>query len=1027
MKCITQNFKRITITKKTISVVLAFLMISVAVPFVSVNAASPVDVSTWNELLTAVSGALTDGTVTDIIVGADLVANSYCSVNGNKNIVIESASGNTYTITRDIEYTGMIFGITVGNLTLKNVTLDGNDANVIATSQMVYMWSGEFTMNGATIQNVKANVGGGQADGVASESGTITMTNGAVIKNVVNSDSRGGLLISGNGILNMENSSVTNCTGPYSGGVFIGPDATFNMSGNSAITGNISNSGGVVVLGTFNLSGNPNISGNKKMDLTTACNVYLDSGKVVTAGTLTNTIHVGITTFKLPSAGDPVSITANSSGDWSSYFTSDNASYLIVNSGTGSSQVVQLSAPPAPTITATGNTATYLQSDTVIITQTAGISGIAKVEVKKDDGNFADITSSYTTGYTVTANGIYTFQATNDAGATATATITYDKLDSTKPVVNINSNGYTESSWTNNTITLNITNTTSNLGTTTFGASTDGTYYTPFSGTYEIAADSNTTYYFRATSDSGVVSDVKTFSAKFDKTAPTGKITIKGNDFTSFLNTITFGLFFKQTVAVTIAGADTLSGVKSIEYQKVASQSDYAVNGLWIPGSSFSVSPDEKFIVYAKITDSAGNVTIINSDGVVVYTDSALETTTALFNKDTAKPGYKDIPITINLNDNALKDIKNGQNTLIEGTDYTISGNIVTLKKEYLKAVVNGSVTLTFSFNPIGEVFANGDTPETAQLTINELVDAAVPGFTTDLSGENTYSKGDAATALTVNASTADGGNVTYQWYKSSANTTNGTAIAGATSVTFTPKTDNTGVLYYYVAATNTSNSVNGDKSTTAMSCIYKVTVNNLEILVPVVSDNAPEVTLQNDSNYIEQAVLTDADKAKLAGGSDISIYLKVETTDAPQADKSVVLTALDGKTFGQYLDISLIKNIDGTEIKVSQTDSLLRITIAVPENLRVSGRTFSIVRVHNGVAVTLADLDSDPDTITIESDRFSTYAIVYTNKASKSEIIPNTGEHTLLIPLALLFGLGSLALALAIIKKRRYGIIAKK
>jgi hypothetical protein len=470
-----------------------------------------------------------------------------------------------------------------------------------------------------------------------------------------------------------------------------------------------------------------------------------------------------------------------------------------------------------------------------------------------------------------------------------------------------------------------------------------------------------------------------------------------------------------------------VSGVKTIEYQKVASESAYNPNGTWSPYSDkFSVSPNEKFVVYAKITDNAGNETIINSNGVVVYTDSALGATTAYFDKDTTSQGYKDIPVTMNLNSNTLNEIKNGQYTLVKDTDYILSGNTVTLKKEYLETAVNGSATLTFSFNPMSEVFGNGDTPQTAQFTINEVTDAAVPGFTTDLSGEKTYSKGDVATPLSVIASTADGGDITYQWFENCANTTNGTAVSGATSAAFTPKTDTPGVFYYYVVATNTDSTASGDKTATVTSGVYKVTVNNLEVLPPEISEGTPITSLQDTSGAIEDAVLTDTDKDKLATGSNISIYLQVEKTDAPQADRSLILTALDGKTMGQYLDISLIKNIDGTETKVAETSSLLRITIDVPENLRASGRTFAIVRVHDGVTATLADLDNDPNTITIETDRFSSYAIVYSDAASTPVKNPDTGDHSPVIPLALL-GLGSFATALYINKRRIYIIIVKK
>lgn len=107
--------------------------------------------------------------------------------------------------------------------------------------------------------------------------------------------------------------------------------------------------------------------------------------------------------------------------------------------------------------------------------------------------------------------------------------------------------------------------------------------------------------------------------ANIDKTAPeNAEIKVQDRSFTSLLNKITFGIFFKNTVNVSISADDKMSGIKKIEYQKVAMDTDYDPNGKWISGSSFNVTPDDKFIVYARITDNVGNYVIINSDGIVV-------------------------------------------------------------------------------------------------------------------------------------------------------------------------------------------------------------------------------------------------------------------------------------------------------------------------------------------------------------------------------------------------------------------------
>ena len=123
--------------------------------------------------------------------------------------------------------------------------------------------------------------------------------------------------------------------------------------------------------------------------------------------------------------------------------TADGTAYIfraVSNSGgegTASTAVTVKIDKTEPTISVSGNTTGYRQSDTVTVTPNAGVSGIASVTVSKDGGEAQDITASYANGYTVTSNGTYTFTVTNGAGVTATDSITYDKLDQTKPVVSL--------------------------------------------------------------------------------------------------------------------------------------------------------------------------------------------------------------------------------------------------------------------------------------------------------------------------------------------------------------------------------------------------------------------------------------------------------------------------------------------------------------------------------------------------------------------------------------------------------------
>lgn len=107
---------------------------------------------------------------------------------------------------------------------------------------------------------------------------------------------------------------------------------------------------------------------------------------------------------------------------------------------------------------------------------------------------------------------------------------------------------------------------------------------------------------------------------------------------------------------------------------------------------------------------------------------------------------------------------------------------------------------------------------EVEEKEVEPEVEVAKPELTTNLSGSVTYEIGDSAEPLTVEATTSDEGEITYQWYQSFTNTNGGgTIIEGATENTFTPPTKEAGIVYYYVVATSTiQNSTNRITSETA-------------------------------------------------------------------------------------------------------------------------------------------------------------------------------------------------------------------
>ena len=102
---------------------------------------------------------------------------------------------------------------------------------------------------------------------------------------------------------------------------------------------------------------------------------------------------------------------------------------------------------------------------------------------------------------------------------------------------------------------------------------------------------------------------------------PTGEIKISENSWKAFLNNITFGLFFKDTQTVTITAADNSGETVTVEYLLSAKELTKAeLDGMAFTAHTapFGIDPDNEYIIYVKLTDTAGNMDYICSDGIVL-------------------------------------------------------------------------------------------------------------------------------------------------------------------------------------------------------------------------------------------------------------------------------------------------------------------------------------------------------------------------------------------------------------------------
>ena len=179
----------------------------------------------------------------------------------------------------------------------------------------------------------------------------------------------------------------------------------------------------------------------------------------------------------------------------------------------------------------------------------------------------------------------------------------------------------------------------------------------------DMTVNANTKYSDLASNDT--VASVTLVAQWKDITAPIGEIRVGTNKWNTFLNTITFGLFFKDTQSVTITASDYSGEDVTIEY--LLSDKELTVDQLNSAtfnayNNAFSINPDNKYVIYAKLTDHAGNVTYISSEGIVL--DATIPVITGVENDKTYCEAQ-----TITVTEEYIESVK------VNGTAVTLDAN----------------------------------------------------------------------------------------------------------------------------------------------------------------------------------------------------------------------------------------------------------------------------------------------------------------------------------------------------------------
>ena len=229
-----------------------------------------------------------------------------------------------------------------------------------------------------------------------------------------------------------------------------------------------------------------------------------------------------------------------------------------------------------------------------------------------------------------------------------------------------------------------------------------------------------------------------------DSEKPTGEIKIGENSWKSFLNTITFGLFFKDTQTVTVTATDNSGETVTIEYllsEKALAESELAGMTFTVYSAPFSINPDNEYVIYAKLTDTSGNVAYINTNGIVL--DATVPVITGIENGKTYCEAQT---LTV--------DEKYVDTVTVNGTEVTLdkNGSFVLSSADGEQRIIvadkaGNTAEMTVTVNDghtYGEWVSNGDGTHTRKCT----VDGCTGSETKDCSGGTATCKDKAKCAV---------------------------------------------------------------------------------------------------------------------------------------------------------------------------------------------------------------------------------------------------------------------------------------
>ncbi|MDY3793198.1 MAG: Ig-like domain-containing protein [Oscillospiraceae bacterium] len=328
--------------------------------------------------------------------------------------------------------------------------------------------------------------------------------------------------------------------------------------------------------------------------------------------------------------------------------------------------------------------------------------------------------------------------------------------------------------------------------------------------------------------------------------------------------------------------------------------------------------------------------------------------------------------------------------------DVTITNNKFTMPAKAVTVTAVFAVKEPDEFDIAVSKTANGT------VTVKDNITAAVKGKNIELIV--TPAKGYELDTLTVNGTAIEGtsfvmpeANVTVAaTFKKSAYTVTVTSSEGGKAEADKTTAQMGDTVKITATPANgyklSSITVNGTAITGAS---FEMSAENAAVVVTFKSEGSSDVEIKapegvkigftGSKDDVLKAVFGE-DYAKLVdAGYRLDVVMTVKDESAVSADDIALIKGAlaDGQKTGLILDVALVKTMNGVSANVSETANYVSFSLSVPDDIIADGRTYSVIRIHDGKAENIGGkFDSESKTITVSSKLFSAYAIVYEEAA---------------------------------------------